>query len=72
MWRIEQINARALEQVDYDRYLLAEAVAKRVEELLQGIKPLVQLPKKREQMQLTEIALLEIAEGALKIKEIKN
>jgi len=65
--RIEQINAKALERVDYDRYLLAQAVAKRVNELLNGAKPLIDLPKKN--MQLTEIALLEIAEGLIKVKE---
>ena len=66
--RIEQVNAKALERVNYDRYLLAQAVAKRVDELLKGAKPLVDLPKKN--MQLTEIAILEIAEGLIKVEEI--
>ena len=66
--RIEQVNAKALERVNYDRYLLAQAVAKRVNELLKGAKPLVDLPKKN--MQLTEIAILEIAEGLIKVEEI--
>jgi DNA-directed RNA polymerase subunit omega len=66
--RIEQINAKALERVDYDRYLLSQAVAKRVNELLNGAKPLIDLPKKN--MQLTEIAIMEIAEGLVKVKEI--
>lgn len=66
--RIEQINAKALERVDYDRYLLSQAVAKRVNELLKGAKPLIDLPKKN--MQLTEIAIMEIAEGLIKVKEI--
>jgi DNA-directed RNA polymerase subunit omega len=66
--RIEQINAKALERVDYDRYLLSQAVAKRVNELLNGAKPLIDLPKKN--MQLTEIAIMEIAEGLIKVKEI--
>ena len=66
--RIEQINAKALERVNYDRYLLSQAVAKRVNELLKGAKPLVDLPKKN--MQLTEIAILEIAEGLVKVQEI--
>jgi DNA-directed RNA polymerase subunit omega len=71
MWRIEKINAEALERVNYDRYLLSEAVARRVEELLEGAKPLVELPKPKELMQPTEIALLEIAKGALKVREVK-
>ena len=65
--RIEQINAKALEKVDYDRFLLSQAVAKRVKELLNGAAPLVELPKKH--MQPTEIAILEIAEGLIKVKE---
>jgi len=66
--RIEKINAKALEMVNYDRYLLAQAVSKRVNELLNGAKPLVNLPKKN--MQLTEIAIMEIAEGLIKVKEV--
>jgi len=66
--RIEQINALALEKTNYDRYLLSQAISKRVKELLNGAKPLVELPKKN--MQLTEIAVLEIAKGAIKVKEI--
>ena len=66
--RIEQINAQALEKVNYDRYLLAQAVSKRVNELLNGAKPLVELPKKN--MQPTEIAILEIAKGLIKVNEI--
>jgi len=66
--RVEQINAIALEKVDYDRYLLSQAIAKRVNELLKGAKPLIDLPKKN--MQLTEIATLEIAQGLIKVKEI--
>jgi len=65
--RIEQINAKALEMVNYDRYLLAQAVSKRVNELLNGAKPLI-TPKKN--MQLTEIAIMEIAEGLIKVKEV--
>jgi len=44
--RIEQINALALEKTNYDRYLLSQAISKRVQELLNGAKPLVELPKK--------------------------
>jgi DNA-directed RNA polymerase subunit omega len=66
--RIEQINAEALERVNYDRFLLSQAIAKRVKELINGAKPLVELPKKN--MQYTEIATLEIAKGAIKVIEI--
>jgi len=66
--RIEQINAKALEKVNYDRYLLSQAISKRVNELINGAKPLIELPKPN--MQLTEIATLEIAEGLVKVKEV--
>jgi DNA-directed RNA polymerase subunit omega len=66
--RIEQISAEALERVNYDRFLLSQAVAKRVKELINGAKPLVELPKKN--MQYTEIAILEIAKGKIKVNEI--
>jgi len=64
--RIEKINAKALERVNYDRYLLSQAVSKRVNELLNGAKPLIETKKN---MQLTEIAIMEIAEGLIKVKE---
>jgi len=66
MERIEKINAKALERVDYDRYLLSVVVAKRVEELSKGAKPLVEVKKNT---QPTEIAIMEIAEGLIQVKE---
>ena len=66
MVRIEKINAKALEKVDYDRYLLSVAVAKRVEELSKGAKPLIEVKKNT---QPTEIAIMEIAEGLIQVKE---
>jgi len=64
--RIEQLNAKALDQVGYDRYLLSVAVSKRVQELTDGAKPLVDVAKNT---QPTEIAIREIAEGLIKVKE---
>jgi DNA-directed RNA polymerase subunit omega len=64
--RIEQINAKALERVDYDRYLLSVAVEKRVKELFNGAKPLVEV---KGNIQPTEIAIMEIAEGLIQVKE---
>jgi DNA-directed RNA polymerase subunit omega len=66
--RIEQINAKALEKVNYDRFLLSQAISKRVNELINGAKPMLELPKQN--MQPTEIATLEIAEGLIKVKEV--
>jgi len=64
--RIEQINAKALERVDYDRYLLSVAVEKRVKELFNGAKPLIEV---KGNIQPTEIAIMEIAEGLIQVKE---
>ena len=61
--RLEQITAKALEQVDHDRYLLAKAIGKRAEELNKGATPLVDMDIKKNQP--TDIALYEIAEGKL-------
>ena len=63
--RIEQINAQALERVDYDRYLLSVAVAKRVEQLAKGEEPLV---KVKDNTQPSEIAIMEIAQGLIQVK----
>ena len=64
--RIEEINARALEKVDYDRYLLSVAVAQRVAEMSKGAKPLIEV---KGNIQPTEIAIMEIAEGLIQVKE---
>jgi DNA-directed RNA polymerase subunit omega len=69
MVRIEKINAKALEKVDYDRYLLSVVVAQRVKELANGAKPLLEVKKNT---QPTEIAIMEIAEGLIEVKESIN
>jgi DNA-directed RNA polymerase subunit omega len=63
--RIEQITAKALERVGHDRYLLSSAVGKRVKELIDGDKPLVDLDKKK--YKFADIAIVEIAEGKLEV-----
>ena len=64
--RLEKIVSKALEKVNYDRYLLSVAVAKRANKLALGEEPLVDVNIK--EMKYTDIALLEIGEGLLKIK----
>ncbi len=64
--RLEQINAKALEKYNYNRYLLAKAVGKRAKELLEGAEPLVDMNIKEHKP--TDIAIVEIAEGKLKIE----
>ncbi|MRJ02994.1 MAG: DNA-directed RNA polymerase subunit omega [Epsilonproteobacteria bacterium] len=68
--RLEKIAAKALEQVGYDRYLLSVAVAKRANQLAVGKEPLVDVDIKR--FKYTDIALMEIAEGKLKIEVEEN
>lgn len=64
--RLEQITAVALEKVAFDKYLLAEAVAKRAKEIAKGAKPLVDMDVTKHKH--TDIALIEIAEGLLEVK----
>ncbi|NPA51235.1 MAG: DNA-directed RNA polymerase subunit omega [Epsilonproteobacteria bacterium] len=64
--RLEQIAAKALEAVNYDRYLLSKAVGRRAEELINGAKPLVDMDLKK--YKATDIAIYEIASGKLKVE----
>ena len=63
--RIEQITAKALKNVNFDRYLLASAVGKRAEELAAGAQPQVDYDPKK--VKYADIALLEIAEGKIAV-----
>ncbi len=65
--KIEQLTAKALEILEFDRYLLALAVGKRAEEISAGAKPLVDMDPKIDKF--TDIALVEIAEGKLIVTE---
>ncbi len=64
--RLEQIAAKALENLNHDRYLLAKTIGKRSEELSKGATPLVDMDIKHHKA--TDIALREIAEGKLKVE----
>lgn len=61
--RTEQITAQALKNVNFDRYLLANAVGKRAEELAKGAQPLIELDMRK--AKYADIALHEIAEGKI-------
>jgi len=70
MVRLEQIAAKALENMNHDRYLLAKTVGKRAEELSNGAIPLIEgVDIKIDKA--TDIALMEIAENRLKV-ELEN
>lgn len=66
--RSEQITAKALDRVNGDRYILSIAVAKRAVELESGVDALIQVDKKK--YKFTDIALMEIAEGFIKVTDI--
>ena len=65
--KIEQLTAKALEILEFDRYLLAAAVGKRAEEIAKGATPLVDMDPKVDKF--TDIALVEIAEGKIIVSE---
>lgn len=66
--RTEEIVSKALEKTGDDRYLLSNLVFSRVKQLCAGAKPLVDMDLK--QSKLTDIALMEIAEGKVSIDRI--
>ncbi|WP_281951087.1 DNA-directed RNA polymerase subunit omega [Nitrosophilus kaiyonis] len=68
--RLEKIAAKALERVNFDRYLLSVVVAKRANELANGSEPLIDIDVKK--YKYTDIAIMEIAEGLIKIEMEKE
>jgi DNA-directed RNA polymerase subunit omega len=68
MKRIEEITAKALDQVGQDRYKLVLLTSKRADQLANGAEPLVKADKNKQKF--TDIALLEIAEGKVKLDAI--
>ena len=63
--RTEQLTAKALEKVDFDKYLLANAVGKRAEAIAKGAD--VHLDIDTSGMKYSDIALQEIAEGKITV-----
>ncbi|MGB5505086.1 MAG: DNA-directed RNA polymerase subunit omega [Sulfurovum sp.] len=63
--RTEQLTAEALERVDYDKYLLANAVGKRAEAIARGAEILLDIDTTG--MKYSDIALQEIAEGKITV-----
>jgi DNA-directed RNA polymerase subunit omega len=61
--RTEELTAQALEQVDYDKYLLANAVGKRAEAIANGAPTVLDIDTA--EMKYADIALQEIAEGKI-------
>ncbi len=65
MQRIEEITAKALEKTGQDRYKLAMLVSKRADQLANGAEPLIKADKNKSK--LTDIALMEVAEGKVRL-----
>lgn len=64
--RVEELTAKALEVANIDRYVLAIAVAKRADEILNGSPSKLNIDPKS--MKASDLALMEIAEGLVVIK----
>ena len=61
--RTEKLTAAALEKVNYDKYLLANAVGKRAEKIANGAEIFLDIDTSG--MKYADIALQEIAEGKI-------
>ena len=61
--RTEELTAKALENVNFDKYLLANAVGKRAEAIANGAEPYLKIDTT--DMKFADIALQEIAEGKI-------
>jgi len=61
--RTEQLTAKALENLDFDKYLLANAVGKRAEALANGAESVLDIDTTG--MKYADVALQEIAEGKI-------
>jgi len=63
--RTEELTAQALENVNFDKYLLANAVGKRAKIIANGIPTVLDIDTTG--MKYADIALQEIAEGKITV-----
>ena len=68
--RVEEIASKALEKVNGDRYLLSNILFARIDELSRGAAPLVNKDVNKDK--LSDIALLEVAEGKISLDKIEE
>lgn len=69
-FRLEEITAKALEISGLDRYQLAVAVAQRSKSLENGAQSKLNFDLKT--TKAADLALMEIAEGLISVKEIRQ
>lgn len=66
--RLEKIISKALQNANDDSYVLSLMVSKRANELSEGAEPKIKVDKNK--TKLTDIALMEIAEGHILLDKI--
>jgi len=66
--RLEKVIYNALKNANDDNYILSLMVSKRANELAEGAEPLIKADKNK--TKLTDIALMEIADGAIVLESI--
>ena len=66
--RLEKVISDALKNAKDDNYVLSLMVSKRANELAEGAEPLIKVDKNK--TKLTDIALMEIAQGAIVLDKI--
>ncbi len=68
--RLEKVVHQAMQNANEDSYILSIMVAQRANQLAEGAEPLIKADK--EKMKLTDIALMEIAQGLVKLDMIED
>jgi DNA-directed RNA polymerase subunit omega len=68
--RLEKVIYKAMQNANDDSYILSIMVAQRANRLAEGAEPLVKADK--EKTKLTDIALMEIAEGLVTLDSIQE
>ena len=68
--RLEKIIHTAMQYADDDSYILSIMVAQRSNQLAEGAEPLIKVDKNK--TKLTDIALMEIAEGLVVLDSISD
>ncbi|RUM67029.1 MAG: DNA-directed RNA polymerase subunit omega [Sulfurospirillum sp.] len=68
--RLEKVIYKAMQNANDDSYILSIMVAQRANKLAEGAEPLIKVNK--DKTKLTDIALMEIAEGLVTLDMIQD